>query len=164
MFTRLQLRLPEVPEVTGDLAEDFRRLREHQYEVRRAMQEYIASLNRPNALALNVRQTTTPTPTSGTGTLTSASSTVECTQLPGGLVAVAARIVIATNGTGATNIAVALPYTAAMNTAAAGHNETAGAGLSGIVTGATMVLVNSDDGSYPGADSTTLSGFSIFQT
>ena len=107
--------------------------------------------------------TTTPTPTSGTGTLTTATAQVRYFKI-GKLVTLTVTVHITTNGTGATNIQVPLPFTAGSTANFELHgleNAVTGLVLLGqIAASSTNVILNGAQvagslcvyGAYPGGN------------
>lgn len=95
-----------------------------------------------------------PAVTSGTGTFTSVSATLTYTKV-GRLVNFRITVTITTNGTAATSVQVALPFTAAVKTSLTGYEGTVGKALTGFVNASTASVVNYDN-SYPGASGNVL--------
>ena len=133
---------------TGDWTIDGPRL--HKW-----LQDYFLSLEKKDALF--ERASTTPTVTSGSGTLTTATAAVEG-QSVGGRFEFTATVTITTNGTGATNIQLTLPFSAAENTAVGGTRLGVATpdGLAARVNTAGVLIIALYDGTYPGADGYTL--------
>lgn len=98
--------------------------------------------------------TTTPTPTAGGGSFTSVSAAVNYTKI-GNLVRVRVAVTITTNGTAATYVSIPMPFNASETTAIAGSHNSGTYGLCGYVTAGNMIVFKYD-GTYPGADGTTL--------
>lgn len=96
---------------------------------------------------------TTPTVTSGSGTLTTASSAV-VGQSVGNRFDFTATVTITTNGTGATDIRLTLPFNAAETTSIAGWKLSAS--LAAAVNTSGVLIITNYDGTYPGADGAVL--------
>lgn len=90
------------------------------------------------------------------GTLTSATCASEYIKI-GRTVHYHAKVVITTNGTGATSLQVVLPFTAARDSYIGGReNQATGAAVTGAVTaGGSTLTFQRYDGTYPGADNRT---------
>jgi hypothetical protein len=107
--------------------------------------------------ALGGLTTTTPTPTAGTGSLTSASASLKYNK-DGRKVSFTATVIITTNGTGATYIAIPLPVAAGAGAVCcSAFDETAVLGLVGYIpSSGTSVRIYTPAGAYPGANGKTL--------
>lgn len=97
---------------------------------------------------------TTPVPTSGTGAFTTVSSVVKATKI-GNRCFYSVAVTDTTNGTAATYIQVAMPFTAAETTASSGFDAVGLVALTGYVTNANLIIYKYD-GTYPGADGKVL--------
>jgi hypothetical protein len=139
-----------VMQFSGDWQED-------RFRLVMALQKDDDGLEQPGALHLSEfaldTTSTTPTVTAGSGTLTTATSAVEG-QVVGNRFEFTATVTITTNGTGATDIRLALPYSAAEITGLCGYK--AGVSLAAAVSTAGLVVITNYDGTYPGADGAVL--------
>lgn len=96
----------------------------------------------------------TPAVTSGSGTLTTASSTVNITKV-GDRRLCNGVVTITTNGTGATDIRLSLPESAADVVAPGCGVDSSSAGLAVFVTGS-QLRIRTSAGAYPGGSGVTL--------
>lgn len=97
---------------------------------------------------------TTPTPSSFGGTITTVSGAVRA-QRVGDRASYTVTVTITTNGTGSGFIQVTMPFSAAETTPTHGVNATSPVALTGFISGTTLRIYKYD-GTYPGADNTTL--------
>lgn len=180
MLTRKEFRLPEEPQFTGDPREDVKRIRDHVTACNKAQIEFWRSLNTPEMLSIDMANmraaygvvfpatqnaiadvntlddyeegSTAPTPVPGAGAFTTATAGLNYTKI-GNRVLIDLVVSITTNGTGATSVKVALPFTPAVVTGFGGVESAAtGWGLCGYFNTDGFAYIFKYDGTYPGAN------------
>lgn len=158
MFTRLNYKLPTAPTLPADPAKAAGMLKDTYFQLLQSIDGWFRSLNKKGALyGMGDPGTVTGTPTSGTGALTTAAYTLNWTAL-GDRFLYNGSVVITTNGTGATSIALSLPTGYVPKEDSDGTGCISSTRIQLVVkvgTGGTIAIVKYD-GTYPGADGLTL--------
>jgi hypothetical protein len=103
---------------------------------------------------------TTPTPTAASGSFTSVSCTLNITKV-GNCRLFTCKVTITTNGTAAGRVKVPLPETPAEESGFGGISTVALAGVAKISPAELQIFKY--DGTYPGADSTTLEVSGVYR-
>jgi hypothetical protein len=124
MLTSLPIRIPDATKLSGTPEEQVRQLSAHVEQLKLAINEWVASLNKPGGLSVVQSDIWTPTVTASSGTFTTVSASGSYHKVGDSVYLYEIEVVITTAGTAAGSIVVTLPFTQSTNSMGYGADVT----------------------------------------